>query len=344
MTSQLKHLSTSEIKQNPFEVRSFVDTESESFLNLVDSIKEHGIIQPILLRKHKNSYQIIAGTRRLTAARKAREKTIPVVIRDISDTEARILSLTENSHRENLRDDEKALALVKIYESAGFTLETTISQLRKYNNPNIKTDDIPEEFLEVCDKIAQSSRIQYTYLLIARDISPSVLKHIEKIGLSREKKLMLTRPKIRIDPKLQKTVANMINHMPRESARDVVQNIEEGNYKFTGDSFRIQDSNAKATMKPQEFNEESRMFFTVNVGMINDLVGHFTNSFKKTYSDNLLDNTINFRLEKIKQLKKPDLYNWYNSMVPLINILDEMKKELEREFRTREKQKELLKR
>lgn len=345
MTSQLRHLPLWQIKPNPFEVRSYIDTESENFLDLVESIKEHGVIQPVLLRKHKNSLQIIAGTRRLIASRKAREKTIPVVIDNITDTKARILSLIENSHRENLTDTEKALSLVKIYESAGFTLKSAASLASKYEH-SIRDDkpnsSIPTEFIEICDQIAIKPHSQRNYLYIARDLSPSVLKHTEKLKLNIGKKLLLSRPIIRKDPKLQKTVATMITKMDEKSARNLVHNIEEKNYTFTGKSFRINNSNVKATLKPQEFTGEARMFFTVNVGMINDLVGHFTDSFKKVYSDDLLDKTINFRLEKIKQLKEPDLYNWYNSMVPLINILDEMKKELEREFKTREKQRELI--
>lgn len=343
MTSQLKHVLLSEIRSNPFEFRTSYD-DLENFSNLGDSIKHNGIIQTITLRKHNNHYQVIAGSRRVRAAKKLKQKTIPAIIRsdlENDDIKSKIISLSENTMRLEISDNDTALGLAEIYQDAGFNIQTTLTHITKYDKDS-SDKSIPNEFKQICKEFGIKPRKQRNYLYIARDLSPSVLKQTEKLGLTMDKKLMLRSPIIKNDPKLQKTVAGMIKNMDSKSAKSLVRNIEERNYKFTGKSFRINDSDAKATLKPQEFTDEARMFFTVNVGMINDLVGHFTNSYKKVYSDEFLDRTVNFRLEKIKQLKEPDLYNWYNSMVPLINILDEMKKELEREFRTREKQKEMI--
>ena len=92
--------------------------EEDSLEELAESIKEYGVLQPLLVQKRDGYYEIIAGERRWRAAKKAGIKEIPVVIRDYSDQEIVEIALIENIQREDLNPIEEAQAyqrLVKEY-------------------------------------------------------------------------------------------------------------------------------------------------------------------------------------------------------------------------------------
>ncbi len=84
--------------------------DQEKLQDLADSIKQHGMIQPIIVRQEGNSYRIIAGERRWRAARIAELKKVPIIIRDVTDRELHELALIENIQREDLNPIEEAEA------------------------------------------------------------------------------------------------------------------------------------------------------------------------------------------------------------------------------------------
>ena len=101
-----------DIEPNPEQPRRNFDKEKLSAL--ADSIKEHGVIQPILVReKQGGMYEIIAGERRWRAARIAGLKEVPVIIKDYSGPEALEVALIENIQREDLNPIEEAMAMRK---------------------------------------------------------------------------------------------------------------------------------------------------------------------------------------------------------------------------------------
>jgi len=111
----------SEIRSNPYQPRK---TFNETTLQeLADSIKEHGIIEPVILKKTIKGYELVAGERRTKAARLAGLETIPAVIRDFTDQEMMEIALLENIQREDLNPIEEATAYQKIIELGGFTQE-----------------------------------------------------------------------------------------------------------------------------------------------------------------------------------------------------------------------------
>ena len=83
-------------------------------MELADSIKQYGVIEPIVVTKRDNYYEIIAGERRWRAAKKAGLKEVPVVIKNFSEQEAMEVALIENIQRENLNPIEEALAYQKL--------------------------------------------------------------------------------------------------------------------------------------------------------------------------------------------------------------------------------------
>ena len=99
--------------------------DEEALQELADSIRESGLIQPLVVREVEETYELIAGERRLRASRKAGLEEVSVVIRDVSDAEAYALALVENIQREDLNPVEEATA----YERLKDELELTQSEL-----------------------------------------------------------------------------------------------------------------------------------------------------------------------------------------------------------------------
>ena len=103
---KIKMLKIEEIKPNPYQIRRKFNTNS--LKNLASSIKEVGILSPIVVRSTMQGYEIIFGERRVRAAQLAGLKTVPSIVVHAGDCECARLSLTENLHRENLSVFEEA--------------------------------------------------------------------------------------------------------------------------------------------------------------------------------------------------------------------------------------------
>lgn len=127
---QVKEIKIQDIDPNIDQPRK--DFDEESIEELVKSIKEHGILQPILLKPNSNGrYTIIAGERRWRAARLAGLDRIPAIIRDIDDSEMLILALVENLQREDLDPIEEAEGIKRLMEECNLTQEQLAQKLGK---------------------------------------------------------------------------------------------------------------------------------------------------------------------------------------------------------------------
>lgn len=105
--------------------------DEEKIIQLSESIKEHGIIQPIILKKVDTTYTIIAGERRWRAAKIAGFKEIPSIIMDLSDKEILEISLIENIQRQDLNPIEEAVAFKKLIDDFNLTQEQLSSRIGK---------------------------------------------------------------------------------------------------------------------------------------------------------------------------------------------------------------------
>ena len=113
-----------QITPNPFQPRQRFNNEELDAL--ADSIREHGILQPIVVRRHfegSDRYEIVAGERRWRAAQRAQLHQVPIVIRDIDDTKLLEVALVENVQREDLSPLEEANAYDRLIEDFGHTQE-----------------------------------------------------------------------------------------------------------------------------------------------------------------------------------------------------------------------------
>lgn len=121
-------LSLNEIEPNKDQPRKTFD--EEALAELADSIAQHGVIQPLLVRPMPDgSYQLVAGERRWRAARRAGLSEVPVVIREMSDSEMMELALIENLQREDLNPIEEAEGLQQLIDTYGLTQETAAARV-----------------------------------------------------------------------------------------------------------------------------------------------------------------------------------------------------------------------
>lgn len=117
-----KTLRLTEIYPNKEQPRT--DFDDEALSTLAESIKQHGVLQPLLVRPMESGgYQIVAGERRWRAARMAGLEEVPVFIRKLSDRQTMELALVENLQRENLNPVEEALGYKELMETYGYTQE-----------------------------------------------------------------------------------------------------------------------------------------------------------------------------------------------------------------------------
>ena len=105
--------------------------DDEKLQELADSIKEHGVIQPIIVTKKEDYYQIIAGERRWRASKKAGMKTIPAIIREYDEKKIREISLIENIQRQNLNPIETAKAIKELMDEHDLTQDDIAKTLGK---------------------------------------------------------------------------------------------------------------------------------------------------------------------------------------------------------------------
>ena len=172
-----KQVSISKIVPNPDQPRK--NFNQEALKELAQSIREHGIIQPIIVVQKGENYQIIAGERRYRAAKMAGLKVVPVIIRDYNEHQIREIALIENLQREDLNPIETAIAIKQLIDNYGFTQD------------------------EVADKIGKSRPVVANSLRLLT-LEPEVLTLVEKgklapaiaraiISLSREQQITLAK-------------------------------------------------------------------------------------------------------------------------------------------------------
>jgi len=126
---EILFVQTGQIKPNPFQPRE--DFDQESINELAQSIKEKGVIQPLLVRRRGDNYELIAGERRLRAANSLGIKELPIIVRDVSDQDSLELALIENIQRESLNPIEEAHAYQHLMDKFKITQEKMSEVLGK---------------------------------------------------------------------------------------------------------------------------------------------------------------------------------------------------------------------
>lgn len=130
----IEEIKLKDLRPNPYQPRK--NFSEEAMDELVESIKQHGILQPIIARKSIKGYEIVVGERRFRAAKKAGLKTVPVIVKDFSDERMMELAVIENLQREDLNPIEEATAYDKLLQHLNITQEELANRLGK-SRPHI---------------------------------------------------------------------------------------------------------------------------------------------------------------------------------------------------------------
>ncbi len=151
--SDIVEIRLDEIRSNPYQPRKTFDEESLN--ELAESIKEHGVVQPVIVKKSIKGYELVAGERRTKASKIAGKTTIPAIIRDFNDEEMMEIALIENIQRENLNPIEEALAYENIIKSTGMTQEKIAQKFgksRSYVTNMLGLLNLPDETKKLVEK------------------------------------------------------------------------------------------------------------------------------------------------------------------------------------------------
>ena len=119
--SDINEISLSEIRSNPYQPRKTFDEESLN--ELAESIKEYGVVEPVIVKKSIKGYELIAGERRCKAAKIAGLVKVPAIVKDFSDAEMMEIALLENIQREDLNPIDIASSIQNIIDARGMTQE-----------------------------------------------------------------------------------------------------------------------------------------------------------------------------------------------------------------------------
>lgn len=142
-----------DIRSNPYQPRKTFDIESLN--ELAKSIKEYGVVQPVIVKKSIKGYELIAGERRTKAAKIAGLKTIPAIIKDFSDQEMMEIALVENIQREDLNPIDEATSINNIIKLRGYTQEEFANKFgksRTYVTNILGILKLPEEVKKLVEK------------------------------------------------------------------------------------------------------------------------------------------------------------------------------------------------
>ena len=147
---EIVDINLDELRSNPYQPRKVFD--EDALRELSESIKQHGVFQPIIVKRSIKGYEIIAGERRVKASRMAGLSTVPAIVRDFNDTEMMEIALLENLQREDLNPFEEANAYIKIMEAKNLThdeLAKVLGKSQSYVTNTIGLLRLPDEIREL---------------------------------------------------------------------------------------------------------------------------------------------------------------------------------------------------
>jgi ParB family chromosome partitioning protein len=184
--SGLRTVPISSIEPNPHQPRSQMDEEKLS--ELADSIKEHGLIQPLIVTESDGKYTLIAGERRWRAAQLAGKVEVPVIVKEATPQEMLELALIENIQRADLNALEEALAYQQLMEEFGMTQEMVAQRVGKGRSTVanlVRLLTLPTEVQQaVMDGRLSGAHARNLASLPTSEMQTAVMKQIVKLGFN----------------------------------------------------------------------------------------------------------------------------------------------------------------
>ena len=248
-----------EIRSNPYQPRKTFN--DEALMELSASIKTHGVVQPIIVKKSIKGYELVAGERRTKASKIAGLSTIPAIIKEYNDQEMMEIALIENIQREDLNPIEEANALATIIKSTGMTQEEIgqkFSKSRSYVTNLLGLLKLPEQtkksviegkismgHARVLSKIEDQTRVlELTDKIIKENLSVREIENITSISNPRStiKKATNTNPRYHIYESIMREkigtkikINNKKIEIPFDSEKDLERILEIINIQVEGE-------------------------------------------------------------------------------------------------------------
>lgn len=265
---ELKNVDTDKLVPNPFQPRE--GFEKESIRELADSLKTVGGIQPVIVRKHKKGFEIIAGERRWRAAKFAKLKKIPVLIRDTAEEDVLLESLIENLHRRDLTSVERENAIYDLWKTGKWKTKTELAKKLGKNErwvmENIgasmlrKEERIPAEISTktILDTIGveREERKQIIEKVRRKEIPEKEVREVVRAvkKVAEPVKRAILKPKSRITPK----IAEIVSELPEEKQPEAIKEVERHRLDEYETKEIVEQLKEEAPTPPPETWEEIR--------------------------------------------------------------------------------------
>lgn len=212
-TSIVEHIEMKMVRPSQFSIRDKYNDHQE-VESLISSIKEHGLLQPILIRPYQNSFEIVAGHRRFYACKSLRWRHIPCKIRELSDKQSFEIQITENIQRKSMSALEEAEAYRKYVQDLGWggvtELSRKIGKSEEYVSHRIQLLKLPQDVKEkiMLNKLSISQALELTNLSHENIIqfTDHIIENELTIRQIREVKSAFSKEKIAIDDLLNNDI------------------------------------------------------------------------------------------------------------------------------------------
>lgn len=178
---RIQHLDLSKLVPGKYQPRKAFDQQSLD--ELAESIKKNGVMQPIVVRPIGDGlFEIVAGERRFRASKLAGQKTVPAVIRELSDSDTVVMALIENIQRENLSPMEEAVSIKRLKDEFSLTQQEVCTALGKNKNKVsllLAIVDMPDPFMHLYDRGVTSPDTLNELLIAYKSDPKAVLDYIQ---------------------------------------------------------------------------------------------------------------------------------------------------------------------
>ncbi|MDN4494148.1 ParB/RepB/Spo0J family partition protein [Ureibacillus aquaedulcis] len=246
---QIEKIDLQKLVVNPFQPRRIFD--DEAIEELAQSIMEHGIIQPIVVRKKGKKFEIVVGERRFRAAKFANLKEIPAIVRSLTEDQMMELAILENLQREDLTPIEEAEAYQSLIEKLNFTQEELAKRLgksRPYITNHLRLLTLPQEVRDLVNTGELSMGHGRTLLgLKNKRRIPEVAEKVIKHGLNVRQ--------------LENLIKQLNEEVSRETEKPVkkdiyVQATETQLREYFGTNVQIRKSKNKGKIEIEFYSED----------------------------------------------------------------------------------------
>ncbi|MDI3533958.1 MAG: ParB family transcriptional regulator, chromosome partitioning protein [Thermosediminibacterales bacterium] len=250
-SQQPTQIKISKIRPNEFQPRK--DFDEDKLDELAASIKEHGIIQPIVVRPKDGFYEIVAGERRWRAAQKNKLETVPAIVKEFSDIEMMQIALIENLQREDLNPIEEAMAFKTLMNEFNMTQETLSKKIGKSRSVianSIRLLNLPKELQLMLSKGQLTSGHARALLSIENpEEQINLAKQIVENGLTvRDVEKLVKKPK-------SGDVKSLKRRIKKKTDPDCLQ-IEEKLKRFLGTQVKISNKKNRGKIEIEYYGIE----------------------------------------------------------------------------------------